>query len=235
MDAATYATVRLKGPAGSPTDYTGVPTSTAGACTPPSGTIVSCSDVYARVDVTAQLQSGGSGVYTFGNVGGFNEPHTTNRSGGWALLVQYDVPTEPMRTLVVLDGMVGVDSGHPTETVALGLLGGGVPTAGVKARVGLVAWDGDYGVADSASMTSGAAATFVAIADALNAENDVFNSTIGVAGVAVGGHNPQVTNTLGFDADAFDVTVYGGGPMTLKISTTQDAIKLGVITLSVPA
>jgi hypothetical protein len=41
-------------------------------------------------------------------------------------------------------------------------------------------------------------------------------------------------NTLGFDADTFGVTVFGGGPLSLRLESNGDVIRLGVITLSVP-
>ena len=229
MVRASYAGVRLTGPAGPPQTLAKDPTSTGGACTP------TCPDVYARLDVTPQVQV--SGTYTFGSVGGFADQagDNKNRSGGWALIVQYDRASDPMRSLVVLDGMVVISNN--TREVALGLLGPGAPPEGVKARIGFVAWDGDRGVdrTDHVSLKSGATPTVIDFADASNPLDDIFNSTVCIAGLPSAGGLPAYPNTLGFDADAFDVTVHGGGAMTLGISSTGDAINLGVITLSVPS
>lgn len=219
ISAANYGSVRLNGPVTS-APYFVVATST----TPTAPT-----DVYGRADVTELVRGNGSGVYTFGSLGGYNEAAAKNRSGGWSLVVQYNRPSDPLRTLVVLDGMVLVSASHPTENVALGVLGANVPVTGVGAKVGLVAWDGDRGSADSATFTSGASGTAVALTDADNPADDVFNSTVSGAG-----RDPASTNTLGFDADTFAVTVYGGGPLSLEVSSPSDAIRLGVITLSVP-
>lgn len=216
---ANYGSVRLSGPS-STRDYFVVPSSTAG-----SGPK---SDVYGRVEVTQLVQANGAGEYTFGSLGGFNEtPAETNRSGGWALVVQYNKPTDPLRTLVVLDGMVLVNQANGPQTPTLGVIGGNVPATGVTAKVGFVAWDGDRGLPDTATLTSGSTPTPVSLSGSGNPADDVFNST--VDGL------PADANTLGFDADTFSVTVYGGGPLLLEVKSPGDAIRLGVITLSVPA
>lgn len=222
LDLADYRSVRLTGPGAVAVDYTGAPTGTT-------------SEVYGRIEVTDQVRASGAGTYQFGSLGGYDEPRTPNRSGGWALVVQYDRPSDPLRTLVVLDGLVGVGSqGHTDERVALGVLGPGVPLDGVTARVGLVAWDGDRGSPDSVALTSGDPATTVELVDTANAATDVFNSTVAVAGLPAAGRTPAFANTLGFDADQFDVTVYGGGPLALRLQSQSDVVQLGVITLSVP-
>lgn len=222
LTPADYRSVRLTGPGAVAVDYTGAPTGTA-------------REVYGRIEVTEQVRASGAGVYEFASLGGYAEPVEANRSGGWALIVQYDRSADPLRTLVVLDGLVGVGTqGHTDEHVALGVLGPGVPAGGVNARVGLVAWDGDRGSADSVSLTSGATPTTVELADTANATTDVFNSTVAVGGLPAAGRGPAYENTLGFDADQFDVTVYGGGPLSLRLQSQSDVVQLGVITLSVP-
>ena len=59
-------------------------------------------------DVTSSVASGGSGVYTVGNVAtGTGE----NRFGGWGLVVVYRNSAEPTRRLLVYDGLLAVQSG----------------------------------------------------------------------------------------------------------------------------
>lgn len=222
ISSANYSDARLTGPVTSDSWFV-VPTSTAAQNAPRT-------DIYGKQEITDFVKANGSGLYTFGSLRGYNEaPAKSNRSGGWSLIVQYNRPSDPLRTLVVLDGMVVVSQSHPVEDVALGVLGSNVPIGGIVARVGLVAWDGDRGIHDSATFTSGASGTAVALTDADNPADDVFNSTVSGAG-----RDPASTNTLGFDADTFAVTVYGGGPLSLEVSSPSDAIRLGVITLSVP-
>ena len=220
VSAADYRNVQLISPADpTPVPYTANAASVGNA-------------VHAIAEVTEQVRGAGAGVYTFGSIGGYADIGT-NRSGGWTLVVQYDRSTDPMRTLVVLDGLVHIAGSE--QRIALGVLGGDLPAEGAKARIGLVSWDGDQGVTgDSATVTSGATPTAVELADALNPVNDVFNSTISVGGFLATGRTPNLPNTLGFDADLFDVTVYGGGAATLTVTSVDDAIDLGLVTLSIP-
>jgi hypothetical protein len=203
--------------------------------------VAAAADVYGRVEVTDFIQTHGSSTYTFGSLGGYDEPPVGpqaggNRSGGWALIVQYNGQAEPLRTLVVLDGMVDVGTGgHPAPELTLGFLGSGGSATTVDARIGLVAWDGDRGTNDAVVVTSGASGAAVHLADGTNPADDVFNSTVSTSGAPSGGRDPAVTNTLGFDADTLDVTVNGGGALSLRAtSASDDVIQLGVITLSVP-
>ena len=183
--------------------------------------------VYARADVTKSVRAGGPGTYTFGSVGGYTGSGQ-NRSGGWALIVVYTDSTEPLRSLVVLDGLVGYGGGSAANdlTMSLGGLGPVAATATVPVRFGVVGFDGDRGSHDQMTISPSAVAVF----DSNNPANDVMNSTVSIRGSLQG--DP---NTMGFDADLVDLNVIGGGNLELTATGTGDQIRLGLITLSAPA
>ena len=184
--------------------------------------------VYARADVTTLIRDGGPGTYTFGS-SGYNGSGM-NRAGGWALIVVYTKTSEPLRSLVVLDGLVGYGSNaNKTLTMSLGGLGPVATSTAVPVSFGVVGFDGDRGLDDT--MTIGSAAPhLVPVADSNNRARDVMNSTVSIRGSLQG--DP---NTMGFDADLVDLTVIGGGNLELTATGTGDQIRLGLITLSAPA
>jgi hypothetical protein len=146
---------------------------------------VGTNDFYARADVTDLVRRQGSGVYGFGLVGGLAGVNGSNQSAGWALVVIYEQATEPVRSVVVLDGL-SVMGGGPSTTVELGALG---PVAATRpAQVGFVTFDGDRGQADVVCLNG------VRVYDATNpstvgpcdqayTSDDAFNSTISQYGV----------------------------------------------------
>ena len=135
---------------------------------------------------------------------------TTNRWGGWAIVIVYRNDLQTLKNLIVFNGLTNVSSTNTITDIPLaGFLT--PPTGPVNFQLGLVTYDGDRGASASACSTSyvgdsllfKSAGNFVPISDARNPVNDVMNSTLSVNGVATLYRNPLFGNTLGFDADIF--------------------------------
>ena len=190
-------------------------------------------DFYARADVTDLVRRQGSGVYGFGLVGGLAGVSGSNQSAGWALVVIYEHTTEPVRSVVVLDGL-SVMGGGPSTTVELGALG---PVAETRpAQVGFVTFDGDRGQADvvclnGVRVTDAVNPTTVGPCDQAYPTDDAFNSTISQHGVVQPVDAAGHTTSLAFDADLIDTAVPVEVASRLTITSTADVVRVGLIAI----
>ena len=188
-------------------------------------------DFYARADVTELVRQQGSGVYGFGLVGGLAGVSGSNQSAGWALVVIYEHASEPVRSVVVLDGL-SVMGGGPLSTVELGALG---PVAEARpAQVGFVTFDGDGGQADVVCLNGvrvfdAANPSTVGPCDQAYPTDDAFNSTITQHGVPQAVDTAGHTTSLGFDADLIDISVPVEVASRLTIAATADVVRVGLI------
>ena len=188
--AASRGTVRFTVPGAAPQDI-----SAAGA-----DVLFSTASRYrAFRDVTALLPADAGGVYTVANV----QAGTGNdRFAGWALVVAYRDTTQAIRRLNVYDGLGTVDGTHAFSTTIAPFH---TPSTGpVTTRAGLLAFEGDAGIASEAVAFNGHALT-----DGLNPLDNAMNSTIESGNVALTGRIPSYANQLGMDLDVFP----GGGAL----------------------
>ncbi len=194
---------------------------------------VGTNDFYARADVTDLVRQQGSGVYGFGLVGGLAGVSSSNQSAGWALVVLYTHDTEPVRSVVVLDGL-SVMGGGPSTTVELGALG---PVATTRpAQVGFVTFDGDRGQADVVCLNGirvhdAVNPTTVGPCDQAYPTDDAFNATISQHGVLQPVDTAGHTTSLGFDADLIDTAVPVEAASRLTITATVDVVRIGLIAI----
>lgn len=184
--------------------------------------------------MTSFVNGAGGGEYTVANVQagtGLNDAQL----GGWTLVVAYRDPAAPPRNLSVFDGLKNVGSSGPG--VAIDLAGFRTPSSGpVRSKVGIVAYDGDFGTTgDGASLQGPAGTPPVALTDAANPASNVFNSSISTAGIDTGLRSPAYRNQLGFDADLFTTTDVLGNAQTSTqalLTSRGDAYQPGVVTLA---
>ena len=135
------------------------------------------------------------------------------RYAGWSLVVVYSDDSVPVGRVSVVDGFTSVAPGTDVELTLPG-------TAGLNARVGLVAWEGDAGIDGDILRLDGAALT-PELGD--QAENNVADSS------ALGA---RFLNTLGVDAKPLTGAVFAGDTAKLRAFTRQDVFLLGVLTVS---
>ncbi|MBV9214511.1 MAG: hypothetical protein JOZ25_12800 [Actinobacteria bacterium] len=178
-------------------------------------------------DVTSSVSSGGNGTYTVANV---QAGTGANRYGGWSIVIAYHDASQAVRYLTVYDGFRAVSNGDGGATISLS--GFQTPSSGtVKGFFGMVAYEGDLGIATETSQLNGNNLT-----DALHASNNYFDSVISRAGSYVTTKNPNYVNELGIDANIMTIDGFlpnGATSTNATFSTTQDQYYPGAMSLSI--
>ncbi|WP_264203191.1 DUF3344 domain-containing protein [Streptomyces bambusae] len=189
------------------------------------------SDAYqASADVTALVAARGAGVWTVAQLNIAMGQSDVGAWGGWTLVAAYEHDKEPLRELSLWDGfqpLAGTADPAGAEAdkeagrsrgagLDLRLDGMNVPARGAG-KVGIVGYDGDRGtLGDSLSVTADSGRR-VSISDAENPFNDVMNSTITEFGRSAFKRQPEHVNSLGYDADVFDLApALSGGARSLN-------------------
>lgn len=157
-------------------------------------------------DVTAIVQRYGMGSYRLSNS---VRRSIVNRDedvqfNAWSMVVVYRNDKEPVRNIVIYDGLDAVDYGR---SVSLGVIGFRVPEGGVpQGRLGVIAYEGDTDKKDSLMFNN------MPVADVHNPADNIFNSSRTMSGVAVSvaGDLPQLTGAAGsmsgLDLDQIDIS-----------------------------
>jgi uncharacterized repeat protein (TIGR01451 family) len=146
----------------------------------------------AAADVTAQVAAAGEGEYTVGNV---QAGTGANAVAGWALVVAYEAPSEPLRNLSVFDGALLLFNASGPETETETVDGFRTPEAGpVRTRVGAVSYEGETGAGATGDQLQ---VDGTAIGDALNPTTDFFNSSITQLGTRFSNKSPDQVNQIG--------------------------------------
>ncbi|MFS0701690.1 Ig-like domain-containing protein [Cellulomonas sp. 179-A 4D5 NHS] len=179
------------------------------------------------VDVTDTVAAAGSGTYILGNVqSAFN---TDNSYAGWSLVVALADPSAPARNLTIFTGLASVASGDPLPRFTVsGFLT--PPSGPVRTTVGAVTYEGDMGLTgDTFQLNT------TTITDALNPDNNPFNSTVSSHGAQVATRNPAYRNQFGYDADLFSangVLPNNATSASLSLTTGGEQYFPGVVTFS---
>ncbi len=188
-------------------------------------------------EITGIVQASGRGRYMVADVQLGTGLHS-DQSGGWAILVAYSDPGEPLRNLTVFDGLKFVVAEKPDEPVDIPLSGFLTPPAPapVKTRVGLVAYEGDIGIVGDNAVLNHGLATAKRLENPANPQNNFFNSSISDPdGTILTDRNPDDRNIFGFDGDFFESDQYlsnGQRQTTLRLSTNGDGYAPGAVLFS---
>jgi len=181
-------------------------------------------------DVTAEVQLGGAGKWSVADIAYAGNSHTDRSPSyyaGWALVVVYKDGHLAPGNVTVFDGAALVDSSRDqTFTIATD------PSSNL--RVGVVAWEGDRGIAGDqlevsaagAPATSGMPLTPQPWDGRTGVTNNAFDST------AVGSGHP---NSFGVDVKGFYSAVPPASSTTIRATSTQDRYLLGGLTTWAPA
>ena len=177
-------------------------------------------------NVTSRVQAAGAGSYT---VAGISAEQGSGNHAGWALVVAYRDPAQPLRNLTVYDGLGSISA---NSSATINVAGFKTPATGpVKTDLGFVAWEGDRGLTGDQASFNGKA-----LSDAGNPATNFFNASIARHGANVATRNPNYLNTLSLDADvlALPTTYLANGATTASIglSTSGDVYAPGVVTFA---
>lgn len=165
-------------------------------------------DYLSVTDVTDFVVVHGSGPYRVSGVGAHPLADNFNIAyAGWALVVIYERPSDPVRNITLFDGIDRVVGG----TVAVSLTDFRVPNAGFDGKLGVVGLDGELPGAQL-RFGVGRLTAANALSNAQNPANSFFNGSRSFLGQAVSvvGDLPQTTGAAGslggVDFDVVDVT-----------------------------
>ena len=191
----------------------------------------------AFTEITGIVKASGPGRYMVADVQLGTGLHS-DQSGGWAILVAYSRPADPLRNLTVFDGLKFVVAEKPDEPVDIPLSGFLTPPAPapVKTRVGLVAYEGDIGIVGDNAVLNFGLPTQKRLENPANPPNNFFNSSISdTAGTILTDRDPADRNIFGFDGDFFESNQYlsnGQRQTTLRLSTNGDGYAPGAVLFS---
>jgi uncharacterized repeat protein (TIGR01451 family) len=178
------------------------------------------------IDVTALVQSAGSGTYWTANV--YSTNNTANVFAGWGMVAVYRLASAPPRNLVVFDGFALVQTGN---TVSFGVSGFITPPAGpVNTRLGVITGEGDLGFTGDSFLLNG-----TTLSDAQNPADNFFNSSISQYGVSFTAKNPNYLNQYGWDVDlvsANGVLPNNATTATITLSSTNDTFYPGMVSFA---
>ncbi len=176
---------------------------------------LSTNDYSAYKDVTALVQTGGSGAYWSADI---SAATGTDRYASWSMVVAIADPAAPLRDLTVFNGYATLTS---NETVTANISGFLTPPSGtVNAKFGTIAYEGDASITGD-YMTVGS----TRLADAENPSANFFGSRVTAAGANLLDRNPNSLNNFGGDAkvvDAPGVVPNGATSATVTFSTAGD-------------
>jgi hypothetical protein len=180
----------------------------------------------SMADVTDLVTVGGAGSYTVADVAA---SLGENKYAGWALVVAYRSPSSPTRMLLIRDTSQADPWTIQNDTMSATIAGLPPVVTGRAATVGVVAFEGDKGLTGDTLTANG-----LALTDAQNPANNVFNSSI-LVGL---GRDPTWSNSFGVDVDRFDTTVpvridrpADATTVTFTFATTGDQVYLATIVL----
>jgi uncharacterized repeat protein (TIGR01451 family) len=186
----------------------------------------------AFVTVTSLVSAAGAGTYTVANIQ--TDSGQTNDYSGWTLVVVYQNASLPTRNMVVYDGYQRLAG---AASVDITLSGFTTPLAGpVASKLGVIGYDGDKGALEgTAGLLFGqTTATLNPVFNLLNPQNDIFNSSRSTLGNQNTGTVPNFANTLGYDADIFQVNTplpNGATSAVVRVTSSNETIDIGVVTL----
>jgi uncharacterized repeat protein (TIGR01451 family)/MYXO-CTERM domain-containing protein len=217
---------------------TGAFSATVTADATPATTTANATNYYqSTAEITTLVQANGVGAY---RVGGIDSLSLINLNSdtvyvAWSMVVFYQLDSDPQRNLTIFDGLDTILSQGAAVTVNLS--GFVVPNTGFKAKLGVVAYEGDNTLPGDSLSFNG-----VALSDAVNPANNFFNSSRSNLGVPVSnaGDLPQLTGAANsmssFDLDVVDISSelhQGDTSATITASTNQDFYLLGAWITSV--
>jgi gliding motility-associated-like protein len=185
-------------------------------------------------DVTALVSAGASGNYTVANVlSSLGKNGGTGLSAGWSLVVIYEDPTLPARSITTFDGFSGISTASGNLNIPVSGFRT-IPSGPVRAQYAFSALEGDKPISGDFIMINGTKVTPPS-RPLVGGKDNFFNSTVTNQGGVILARTPASTNTLGFDAGILDVpnpstVAFPGGSViknadvsaTMTMGTTQD-------------
>ena len=131
----------------------------------------------------------------------------TGSSAGWILVVIYENETEPTRRVSIFDGFTAVKGGSNSVNAEVSYSGfKTIPTGPVRAKLLVAALEGDRSITGDRFQFKDVNGTFQTLSTPnTNPASNFFNGSITINDQYLPNRNPSSQNTLGFDADLFNL------------------------------
>ncbi|WP_299434189.1 T9SS type A sorting domain-containing protein [uncultured Aquimarina sp.] len=198
-------------------------------------------------DVTAELKAltNPDGTYTVANVRSATGLTSSDNgiSSGWVMVIIYEDPSLSRKQFSTQHGFLEINAENSSETFEY--TGFQTPPAPnpVNAKFGIATLEGDFGIPGDGLAINAAPLGGLPIplsADPVNGATNFFNSSISVDGAYNTARNPASENTLGFDADMFNLpnvgnTIIGNNQSSVEFvaSTEGDLYRVFLNTFSI--
>ncbi len=199
-------------------------------------------------DITDEVLSleNPTGTYTVANI-----PATTSEinddqklgnglAGGWTMVVIYEDNSKQRKRFYVYDGFVNINSkAKPVEFSFDNFQT--IPEGAVHGKIGVISYEGDKGIrGDRFQVLSNETNKYKSITDNNNPMNNFFNANITENGKNITNRVPASQNTLGYDADLFDIknprnTIIGNNQTksSFRLLTDNDGYSVMAVAFSV--
>ncbi len=186
------------------------------------------------------------GTYTVANIPATttavndNDTLGNGLAGGWTMVVIYEDNTKSRKRFYVYDGFVNIDS--KAKPVAFSFNNfQTIPNGAVHGKIGVIAYEGDKGIrGDRFEAMSNETNRYKSLADGINPMNNFFNANITENGKNVTSRVPASQNTLGYDADLFNIknvrnNIIGNNQTEAKfrLSTDNDGYSVMAVAFSI--
>jgi uncharacterized repeat protein (TIGR01451 family) len=180
-------------------------------------------------NITNLIRASGEGNYWVANV--VAQTGAANLCSGWAIVVIYGDETLPLRNLTIYKGYANISAASGAQTLPISGFFTPPGSAPVNVKLGVFAFEGDQGNIGDSLKFNGVGTNYLPVTDALNYQDNFFNSSIDIGGVSINAAtstnpgNPTYVNSLGFDADIITLnnatkTFLGNGAGSANIRLT---------------
>ncbi|MEZ4802951.1 MAG: T9SS type B sorting domain-containing protein [Gelidibacter sp.] len=221
--AESITHVKFKGPSGGYNDVVGTVIYDANGTATGQSFPYSC---YADVTSIVTSLATDLGTYTVANVssaegatGTFDPYNGTGYSAGWSLLVVYEDPTLPGKSITSFDGFSAISSSVNVDIPISGFRTIPAP-APVRANFAFATLEGDKPIHNDRLVLNG-----VPMSAADRPANNFFNSSVTqLSALPVNNRNPNSTNTLGFDTGV--MVVPNPGNTVIANDATSATVRL---------
>lgn len=131
----------------------------------------------------------------------------TGSSAGWIMVVIYENELEPTRRVSIFDGFTAVKGGSNSVNAEVSYSGfKTIPNGPVRAKMLVAALEGDKSIKGDRFQMKDVNGTFQTLSTPnTNPATNFFNGSITINDQFLANRNPSSENTLGFDADVFNL------------------------------
>ncbi len=166
---------------------------------------------YKDITTLVTSQKNPNGLYTIANIAASTTKSNpavevgNGLAGGWTMIIIYEDPNKSQKRFYIYDGYVNIASKAAPVVFSFDNFKT-IQKGDVKSKIGIVSYEGDKGIqGDAIEILSQASNSYQYLKTSNNPMLNFFNSSITKNGKQVTNRVPASENTLGYDADIFNI------------------------------